>query len=122
MAFITRLEWGPSNLSTRLREALAYSKVVHVAGVPPEVEHAELYAAVASELGDMKPVPASDIRSGETYDETWLEVRYDPGIKDSYRHSDSGQPLHTDGCYSSDVGRRNALLRFLGPYRLPEVR
>ena len=28
-----------------------------------------------------------------------MEVRFDPQIKNAYRHSSSSQPLHTDGSY-----------------------
>jgi alpha-ketoglutarate-dependent taurine dioxygenase len=31
--------------------------------------------------------------------EIWMDVRYDPNIKDAYRHSANAQPLHTDGSY-----------------------
>lgn len=29
----------------------------------------------------------------------WMEVRFDPAIKNAYRHSANAQPLHTDGSY-----------------------
>lgn len=29
----------------------------------------------------------------------WMEVRFDPKIKNAYRHSSNPQPLHTDGSY-----------------------
>jgi alpha-ketoglutarate-dependent taurine dioxygenase len=29
----------------------------------------------------------------------WMEIRYDPTIKNAYRHSKNAQPLHTDGSY-----------------------
>ena len=28
-----------------------------------------------------------------------MEVKFDPSIKNAYRHSSSSQPLHTDGSY-----------------------
>ena len=31
--------------------------------------------------------------------ELWFEVRYDPSVRDAYRHSRNAQPLHTDGSY-----------------------
>ena len=30
----------------------------------------------------------------------WMEVRFDPLIKNAYRHSANAQPLHTDGSYN----------------------
>jgi len=30
----------------------------------------------------------------------WMEVRFDPTIKNAYRHSANAQPLHTDGSYN----------------------
>jgi alpha-ketoglutarate-dependent taurine dioxygenase len=32
----------------------------------------------------------------------WMEVRYDPNIRNAYRHSSAAQPLHTDGSYIPD--------------------
>ena len=39
-----------------------------------------------------------DRNKQKTYD-IWMEVRYDPKIKNAYRHSSNAQPLHTDGSY-----------------------
>jgi alpha-ketoglutarate-dependent taurine dioxygenase len=38
-------------------------------------------------------------RSSQRSDKSWMEVRFDPKIKNAYRHSTEAQPLHTDGSY-----------------------
>lgn len=38
-------------------------------------------------------------RDQQRTDAIWMEVRYDPTIKNAYRHSSDAQPLHTDGSY-----------------------
>jgi alpha-ketoglutarate-dependent taurine dioxygenase len=38
-------------------------------------------------------------RSKQRTNSIWMEVRFDPKIKNAYRHSSNPQPLHTDGSY-----------------------
>jgi alpha-ketoglutarate-dependent taurine dioxygenase len=46
---------------------------------------------------------AEDVRKGDRDQqrtgELWFEVRYDPSLGETYRHSPNAQPLHTDGSY-----------------------
>jgi alpha-ketoglutarate-dependent taurine dioxygenase len=38
-------------------------------------------------------------RNNQRTNSIWMEVRFDPKIKNAYRHSSNSQPLHTDGSY-----------------------
>ena len=38
-------------------------------------------------------------RDKQRVNSIWMEVRFDPKIKNAYRHSSNPQPLHTDGSY-----------------------
>jgi len=38
-------------------------------------------------------------RNNQRINSIWMEVRFDPKIKNAYRHSSNSQPLHTDGSY-----------------------
>lgn len=38
-------------------------------------------------------------RNNQRTNSIWMEVRFDPKIKNAYRHSSNPQPLHTDGSY-----------------------
>ena len=38
-------------------------------------------------------------RNKQRTNSIWMEVRFDPKIKNAYRHSSNPQPLHTDGSY-----------------------
>lgn len=38
-------------------------------------------------------------RNNQRINSVWMEVRFDPKIKNAYRHSSNSQPLHTDGSY-----------------------
>ena len=38
-------------------------------------------------------------RNKQRVNSVWMEVRFDPKIKNAYRHSSNPQPLHTDGSY-----------------------
>ena len=50
-----------------------------------------------------EPVPigedATQPRNKQRHGSIWFEVRNDSKIKNAYRHSTHGQPLHTDGSY-----------------------
>ena len=95
------------SISTKIKRLWKSSKVIHL-----KVTHKdytsnpqllrEFYDNLISELGvsvelgeDINLGDRESQRSGEK----WMEIRYDPTIKDAYRYSSNPQPLHTDGSY-----------------------
>jgi alpha-ketoglutarate-dependent taurine dioxygenase len=60
------------------------------------------YESFCSSFGKIHNL-AEDIKIGnrdnQRSNKIWMEVRFDPSVKDAYRHSSSNQPLHTDGSY-----------------------
>jgi len=48
-------------------------------------------------------------RSNQRTGEIWMEIRFDPKIKNAYRHSKNAQPLHTDGSYIPDFPNSSLL-------------
>jgi alpha-ketoglutarate-dependent taurine dioxygenase len=69
----------------------------------PDVQ--QFYTEHFSDLGTAVAL-AEDVtvgdRDNQRTGEVWMEVRYDPGFTDAYRHSANAQPLHTDGSYIPD--------------------
>jgi hypothetical protein len=52
-----------------------------------------------------KIIPAGeDVKTGESTGERWINICYDPEIKDKYRTASVSQPLHTDGSYENYQG------------------
>jgi alpha-ketoglutarate-dependent taurine dioxygenase len=48
-------------------------------------------------------------RNSQRNGAVWMEIRFDPKIKDAYRHSSEAQPLHTDGSYIPDFPNSSLL-------------
>lgn len=98
-AFIKQIEFetGADN-GAALTSALSTHKVVQLCGVPAGTELFPLYQELVGSVGQL-------VRKGEDFeadrfsDDEWLDIRYDPGKADTYRHSNTAQPLHTDGSY-----------------------
>lgn len=60
----------------------------------------EIYSDVAAQIGELVPMEES-LFTGHKTGDLWTDIRYDPNIENSYRHSNTRQPLHTDGSYES---------------------
>jgi alpha-ketoglutarate-dependent taurine dioxygenase len=62
----------------------------------------EFYNGLLPSIGTAAYI-AEDVAVGDRHQqrtgEIWMDVKYDPRIKNAYRHSNSAQPLHTDGSY-----------------------
>ncbi len=83
------------------RAILTEYKVVHLKNVPPDTDLMNFYTNFIQSSGQL-------IRRGEDFKDKkfvpdqWLDVRYDPNQANTYRHSNTPQPLHTDGAYIVD--------------------
>ena len=60
----------------------------------------EFYTNLAESVGELCPMEESLVSGSKTGD-LWTDIRFDPTVKNSYRHSNTKQPLHTDGSYES---------------------
>ena len=111
-----------------IKESWKDNKVIHFKGLSNRIYDnpdllREFYDNLISELG----VPAQigeDInlgdRSSQRSGQRWMEIRYDPKVKDAYRYSSNAQPLHTDGSYISSFP--NASFIIAKPVHPKEVR
>jgi alpha-ketoglutarate-dependent taurine dioxygenase len=106
MDFSGRLEIaadaGPVGTARALRDALHSHRVTRVVGGPSGEGALERWAAI------WKPIGRMDLRGEnphtlERFEAIWSDIRYDPADNGrTYRHSDTGQPFHTDGAYNAD--------------------
>jgi alpha-ketoglutarate-dependent taurine dioxygenase len=83
-----------------LKETLPTTKVVKVKTDPSLADR--LYSTLPNILGKPK-VMDEDLKSGGKNGGMWTEIKYDSSVKDSFRHANVRQPLHTDGAYESDA-------------------
>lgn len=84
-----------------LRDKLLNHKVLVVSNVDPTKEQRPFWDAVSERAGEV--VALAEVPSGEKTGEKWMEIRYDPDIKNAYRHANIAQPMHTDGSYLSNA-------------------
>lgn len=82
-----------------LPDAIKSNKVVHFTGGPISNLFG-FYEKIASMLGEFVYMD-EDLVTGNKNGSKWTNIVYDPKVKDSYRHSCTGQPLHTDGSYEA---------------------
>jgi alpha-ketoglutarate-dependent taurine dioxygenase len=67
-----------------------------------------LFSALGSPAELAEDATIND-RNSQRTGGVWMEIRYDPNIKDAYRHSSEAQPLHTDGSYIPDFPNSSLL-------------
>ena len=98
----------PAQLRGAVRTEMARAKVLRIVGAQPGSAPLDFWQAVGDVLG-RRAERLEDSVSGEqtAADGGWMDVRFEPDRLDTYRHANVGQPLHTDGAYSSagqDIG------------------
>lgn len=77
-------------------------KIVHLKHVRhKEQDLLKFYNDLFESLGEAIPMD-EDLSSENKTGNKWIEIRYDPSFPNSYRHSNTRQPLHTDGSYESN--------------------
>jgi|GEM_PF-652673 len=84
-----------------LRDELLAHKVMVVTNVDPTVEQRPFWDEVSEMAGEV--IAIAEQPSGEKTGDKWMEIRYDPAIKNAYRHANIAQPMHTDGSYLSNA-------------------
>lgn len=88
---------------SQFTQTLRASKVVHFTGVPEGAAYKEYYRQLATAAGKFVKRD-EDFRNGNQAEaqDDWMDIRFvDEFKRDSFRHSDTRQPIHTDGAYVS---------------------
>jgi alpha-ketoglutarate-dependent taurine dioxygenase len=77
---------------------LEANKVVVVREYESDIEPLDFFESLADKLGYIHPID-EDIVTGKSTGKKWIDITYDPQIKDKYRTAPVAQPLHTDASY-----------------------
>lgn len=86
-------------VASEIRALLATTKVVLLTGYRGH-RLFEFYDNLSDEIGQWAAMD-EDLQTGQKTGAKWIEIKYDPEFPNSYRHSSTRQPLHTDGSYES---------------------
>lgn len=105
--FLTVIESRSSNpefVASEIKEALKSYKVVKLKLGYHIDDLRAFYNTITDNLGKPHNIAEDFSQGGVQTGERWMEIRYDADIPDmsAYRHSQNGQPLHTDESYISN--------------------
>lgn len=84
-------------------ETLRSNKLVHFVDVPADTDFKQYYRELASAAGSFVKRD-ENFRTGDQSEaqEEWMDIRFVDEMKSqTFRHSDTRQPIHTDGAYTS---------------------
>lgn len=100
MEFFTTYAYRPDpDFPEEFKTVLQGHKVVHLTDVPGPGPYGPIYARLAAAAGGF--LNKNEVtETAEMVSDEWLDIRYDPEKVYSFRHSDTRQPLHTDGSYT----------------------
>lgn len=91
-----------SECALAIGSAWSEALVFHICGVRPTIDLRNFYGQMVDAVGEPSYLAENAFlgdREHQRTAEVWMEVRYDPAIRNAYRHSSHPQPLHTDGSY-----------------------
>src|SRR6266550_2834871 len=100
MKFFEQISYK-KGVAAEIRDLLETTKIVLMAGYRGN-NLFEFYDNLSNEIGQWAAMD-EDLQTGQKTGAKWIEIKYDPEFPNSYRHSSSRQPLHTDGSYESDA-------------------
>jgi alpha-ketoglutarate-dependent taurine dioxygenase len=105
MKFFQEIEYqkelGSTGLGSIIKNMLKSTKVIHVTNINVENVH-DLYENACKTIGKIIPME-EDLVTGNKTQCLWTDIRYLPKVSDSFSHSNTRQPLHTDGSYESNA-------------------
>lgn len=100
MQFLKEITYS-NNTKQEVNLSLKTHKIVLLRGCNRDNLYS-FYDKLSDEIGHWVPMD-EDLATGEKTGSKWIEIRYEPSLPNSYRHSSTGQPLHTDGSYESNA-------------------
>ena len=86
-------------VASKIRDLLETTKVVLLTGYRDDNVF-KFYDNLSNEIGQWAAMD-EDLQTGQKTGAKWIDIKYDPAFPNSYRHSSTRQPLHTDGSYES---------------------
>jgi alpha-ketoglutarate-dependent taurine dioxygenase len=98
MKFLQEITYA-KGVALQIRDLLDTTKIVLLTGHRGN-NLFEFYDNLSNEIGQWASMD-EDLQTGQKTGGKWIEIKYDPDFPNSYRHSSTRQPLHTDGSYES---------------------
>jgi alpha-ketoglutarate-dependent taurine dioxygenase len=83
-----------------LKRDLIDYKVVVLKGIDPTIDLDAFYTDLTDKLGEIVDAD-EDNTTGNRQKARWTDIRYDKEQENTFRHSATQQPLHTDTAYTS---------------------
>lgn len=84
----------------KLKKTIQDYKVVHLKGIDPTIDLESFYTKLTDRLGIIVDAD-EDNTTGNRRRERWTDIRFDKEQENTFRHSATQQPLHTDTAYTS---------------------
>jgi alpha-ketoglutarate-dependent taurine dioxygenase len=97
---------GVAAASQMLEDALARAYVIHLTGGGADNSFLTFWADVGERIARID-LRGENPLTLERLPAIWNDIRFDPALATTYRHSNTAQPLHTDGAYNAnppDIG------------------
>jgi len=88
------------NFKKKLRTLIEKYRVLHLRGIPKGIDYISFYTDIVDSIGKVVNV-GEDSETGNLTNERWTDVRYIKEMPETFRHSNTRQPLHTDAAYTS---------------------
>ncbi|MCU0756514.1 MAG: TauD/TfdA family dioxygenase [Xanthomonadales bacterium] len=87
--------------ASALAEVLRNTRVLHYRGVPADTDCKRYYRDLASAVGQFVKRDENLLTGDQSEaEDDWLDIRFVESLKTvAFRHSDTRQPIHTDGAY-----------------------
>jgi alpha-ketoglutarate-dependent taurine dioxygenase len=98
MKFLEEINYK-KGVGAKIRDLLETTKIVLLTGYRGN-DFFECYDRLVDEIGQWVPMD-EDLQTEQKTGAKWIEIKYDPQFPNSYRHSATRQPMHTDGSYES---------------------
>jgi len=99
--FINKMKYSTEDgFVEGLKNELKNNKVVHFYGVDTSQDLLKFYSGLTDQLGEILETD-EDYESGNRNFGRWTDIQYDQKKEETFRHSNTRQPMHTDQAYTS---------------------
>jgi len=88
----------PDTVADRILDACQLARIIHVRAHPVLGLRRDFWQDIVTRHGMQVAVDENAV-TGEPTGALWSDVEFDPQMAGVFRHSNSAQPLHTDGSY-----------------------
>lgn len=102
MNYLTNLSYcDETTYFEKVHSTLQEFKVVKIKRIPDDNDVLTFYDHLTKKLG-IQIRRGEDFKKNQFTKDQWLDVSYNPTKANTYRHSNTRQPFHTDGAYISE--------------------